>query len=118
MEPFGAERFLNQMSMTRECHKLIPQVIKPFTMSISVRLNLFIICVLDNFICFICLQKPFRKTIGLRLSNSVDLDHARRYAGPNLVTGCLQRLSARILLSCQPRVTVTSCFAYKVIRDL
>ena len=23
-----------------------------------------------------------------------------------------------ILLSCQPRVTVTSCFVYKVIRDL
>ena len=25
--------------------------------------------------------------------------------------------SHRILLSCQPRVTVTSCFVYKVIRD-
>ena len=25
---------------------------------------------------------------------------------------------SRILLSCQPRVTVTSCFVYKVIRDL
>ena len=27
--------------------------------------------------------------------------------------GCLE-----MLLSCQPKVTVTSCFAYKVIRDI
>ena len=82
---FGAERFLNQMNMARECHKLIPQVITPFTMSISVRLNLFIICVLGNFICFIVCKKSFRKTISLRVSSSVDLDQARRYAGPYLV---------------------------------
>ena len=29
-----------------------------------------------------------------------------------------QHPSSMLLLSCQPRVTVTSCLAYKVIRDL
>ena len=30
----------------------------------------------------------------------------------------IQRLTRCLLLSCQPRVTVISCFVYKVIRDL
>ena len=29
-----------------------------------------------------------------------------------------QEPEVSVLLSCQPRVTVTSCFVYKVIRDL
>ena len=31
---------------------------------------------------------------------------------------CAVKYSVAFLLSCQPRVTVTSCFVYKVIRDL
>ena len=30
---------------------------------------------------------------------------------------CYQNMIYPWLLSCQPRVTVTSCFVYKVIRD-
>ena len=38
----------------------------------------------------------------------------------NFVSMCLNIVNklCKYLLSCQPRVTVTSCFVYKVIRDL
>ena len=65
------------------------------------------------------------------MSNSLDPDQARPLVGPDTGQNCLQGLSrddkrghyqakswSEKLLSSQPRVTVTSCFAYKVIEDL
>ena len=49
-----------------------------------------------------------------------DLSHIRfvplTHELPHVIQDC--NLDITTLLSCQPRVTVTSCFAYKVIRDL
>ena len=75
-------------------------------------------------------------------SNSLDPDRAQHFVGPDLGPNCLQTEGyrrqrvklglvfgevnyysyqsiklTRVLLSCQPRVTVTSCFVY-IIRDL
>ena len=41
-------------------------------------------------VCF--LKNSFRNTI--RVSNSLDPDQARHFVGPDLVSNCLQRLSA------------------------
>ena len=47
----------------------------------------FVVCQPFNF-----LKKSFRNTI--RVSNSLNLDQAQHFAGPDLGPNCLQRLSA------------------------
>ena len=55
------------------------------------------------------------------LANSEDPDKMQHDAAFHRGLHCLLRLKQPLeteVLSCQPRVTVTSCFVYKVITDL
>ena len=67
-------------------------------------------CFLENTITILCENLGLkRKLLGI---NTNFITEAMKDKKPGKMK------SGFTLLSCQPRVTVTSCFVYKVIRDL
>ena len=63
-------------------------------------------------------QPSFHLTVPLFVDNLLDILTWLLLKQEIVLKGHIYDPKIKDVLSCQPRVTVTSCFVYKVIRDL
>ena len=65
-----------------------------------------------------CSQNMLPKNISRRGEQTKIVSTGRLRVSNTIFVDLVDYLTKKKLLSCQPRVTVTSCVVYKVIRDL